>query len=174
MCIRDRRYTKQKNPLPGWHSPAQAWAQSQGQLSWYNEVERQGELTQICNLEQLESHLEKWSKGQNKQLPIGYVLSLEGADSIITLQHLESAYEKGLRAIGPAHYGPGTYAPGTGESGPLGNGATELLREMERLNIILDVTHLSDTSLDQALDTFSGTVWASPVSYTHLTLPTKA
>ena len=163
LCVATQiaRYTKQKNPLPGWHSPAQAWAQSQGQLSWYNEVERQGELTQICNLEQLESHLEKWSTSQNEQLPIGYVLSLEGADSIITLQHLELAYEKGLRAIGPAHYGPGTYAPGTGESGPLGNGAIELLRDMERLNIILDVTHLSDTSLDQALDTFSGTVWAS-------------
>ena len=163
LCVATQiaRYTKQKNPLPGWHSPAQAWAQSQGQLSWYNEVERQGELAQICNLEQLESHLEKWSTGQNEQLPIGYVLSLEGADSIITLQHLESAYEKGLRAIGPAHYGPGTYAPGTGESGPLSNGATELLREMERLNIILDVTHLSDTSLDQALDIFSGQVWAS-------------
>ena len=85
------------------------------------------------------------STGQNKQLPIGYVLSLEGADSIITLQHLESAYEKGLRAIGPAHYGPGTYAPGTGESGPLGNGATELLREMERLNIILDVKEKKDS-----------------------------
>ena len=163
LCVATQiaRYTKQKNPLPGWHSPAQAWAQTQGQLSWYNELERQGELTQICNLEQLDTHIAKWETGQNNQLPIGYVLSLEGADSMITLQHLELAYEKGLRAIGPAHYGPGTYAPGTGESGPLGSGGPDLLREMERLNIILDVTHLSDTSLDQAMDIFAGSVWAS-------------
>ena len=105
LCVATQiaRYTKQKNPLPGWHSPAQAWAQTQGQLSWYNELERQGELTQICNLEQLDTHIAKWETGQNNQLPIGYVLSLEGADSMITLQHLELAYEKGLRAIGPAH-----------------------------------------------------------------------
>ena len=27
------RYTKRNNPLPGWHSPAEAWAQTQGQLA---------------------------------------------------------------------------------------------------------------------------------------------
>ena len=163
LCVATQiaRYTKQKNPLPGWHSPAQAWAQTQGQLSWYNELERQGELTQICNLKQLEAHIAKWSTNTKEQLPIGYVLSLEGADSMVTLHHLEMAYEKGLRAIGPAHYGPGTYAPGTGTSGPLGAGGPELLQEMDSLNIILDITHLSDTSLDQAMDLFNGTVWAS-------------
>ena len=37
----------------------------------------------------------------------------------------------------------------------------ELLREMERLGIILDVTHLCDDSFRDALDRFSGVVWAS-------------
>ena len=155
------RYTKRNNPLPGWHSPAQAWAQTQGQLAWYREMEQQGELAQISNLEQLEAHLAKWESGPTESLPVGYVLSLEGADSMVTLGHLEQAYASGLRALGPAHYGPGTYAPGTGESGPLGQAGPDLLREMERLGIILDVTHLSDESLDQAMDLFSGTVWAS-------------
>ena len=155
------RYTKRNNPLPGWHSPAQAWAQTQGQLAWYREMEQQGELAQISNLEQLEAHLAKWESGPTESLPVGYVLSLEGADSMVTLGHLEQAYTSGLRALGPAHYGPGTYAPGTGESGPLGQAGPDLLREMERLGIILDVTHLSDESLDQAMDLFSGTVWAS-------------
>ena len=80
---------------------------------------------------------------------------------MVTLGHLEQAYASGLRALGPAHYGPGTYAPGTDESGPLGQAGPDLLRAMERLGIILDVTHLSDESLDQAMDLFSGTVWAS-------------
>ena len=80
---------------------------------------------------------------------------------MVTLGHLEQAYASGLRALGPAHYGPGTYAPGTDESGPLGQAGPDLLREMERLGIILDVTHLSDESLDQAMDLFGGTVWAS-------------
>ena len=155
------RYTKRHNPLPGWHSPAQAWAQTQGQLAWYREMEQQGELAQITNLEQLEAHLAKWETGPTESLPIGYLLSLEGADSMVTLGHLEQAYASGLRALGPAHYGPGTYAPGTDESGPLGQAGPDLLREMERLGIILDVTHLSDESLDQAMDLFDGTVWAS-------------
>jgi membrane dipeptidase len=37
----------------------------------------------------------------------------------------------------------------------------ELLREMDRLGMILDVTHLSDESFWEALEVFQGTVWAS-------------
>jgi len=94
-------------------------------------------------------------------LPIGYILSLEGADSIVTLRHLERSYEQGLRALGPAHYGPGTYAQGTDATGGMGQKGRELLREMERLNIILDVTHLCDDSFWEALDHFHGPIWAS-------------
>ena len=163
LCVGTQiaRYTKRNNPLPGWLSPAQAWAQTQGQLAWYREMEQQGELTQITNLEQLDAHLAKWESGPADDLPVGYILSLEGADSMVTLGHLHQAYASGLRALGPAHYGLGTYAPGTDESGPLGQAGPDLLREMDRLGIILDVTHLSDESLDQSLDLFGGTVWAS-------------
>ena len=42
--------------------------------------------------------------------------------------------------------------------GPRGH---ELLREMERLGIILDATHLCDDSFRDALDHFRGPVWAS-------------
>jgi membrane dipeptidase len=163
LCVATQiaRYTKRGNPLPGWHSSEQAWAQTQGQLAWYREMERQGEMTHIADLGQLEAHLAKWADDPSGDLPVGYILSLEGADSMVTLQHLERSYESGLRALGPAHYGPGTYAPGTGESGGLGQAGPDLLREMERLGIILDVTHLSDESLDESMDVFGGTVWAS-------------
>ena len=93
--------------------------------------------------------------------PIGYILSLEGADSIVTLRHLERAYEYGLRALGPAHYGPGVYAQGTNATGGIGAKGRELLQEMERLGIILDATHLCDDSFREALDHFRGPVWAS-------------
>jgi membrane dipeptidase len=89
------------------------------------------------------------------------VLSLEGADSIVTLAHLERAHAEGLRAVGPAHYGPGVYAQGTGASGGIGARGRELLREMERLGLILDATHLCDDSFRDALDNFRGPVWAS-------------
>jgi membrane dipeptidase len=178
------RYVKPSNQRSGWHSPEQAWAQTQGQLAWYRAMEERGEMTQIITAAALERHFALWqhptpvlveqstgekslapseasgSRAESK-LPIGYVLSLEGADSILTPAHLERAYAQGLRALGPAHYGPGTYAQGTDATGGLGARGRELLAEMQRLGIILDATHLCDDSFWEALDHFEGPVWAS-------------
>src|SRR5690606_1893823 len=146
-----------------WNSPEQAWAQTQGQLAWYRAMEEAGEMVQITHREALESHLALWNDASipNERKPVGYILSLEGADSLINLSYLEKAYAYGLRALGPAHYGDGRYAPGTGTNGPLKAAGKELLREMDRLQMILDVTHLTDEGLRQALDIFHGPVWAS-------------
>jgi membrane dipeptidase len=163
LCVATQiaRYVAADNPLPGWHSPEQAWAMTQGQLAWYRAMEERGELIQIRDREGLDRHVSRWQDGAEPDAPIGYVLSLEGADSIVTLPHLERAYANGLRAVGPAHYGPGVYAQGTNASGDLGAPGRELLREMERLGIILDVTHLCDESFHDALEHFHGPVWAS-------------
>ncbi|MDQ1086068.1 dipeptidase [Siphonobacter sp. SORGH_AS_1065] len=156
------RYVAPDNHLPGWHSPQQAWAQTQGQVSWYKAMEEEGEMTQITDWAGLEKHLALWNDGTpNDQKPVGYILSLEGADSIVTIDHVERAYNYGLRAIGPAHYGPGRYAQGTDATGFMGKAGQDLLKEMERLNIILDATHLCDDSFWEAMDHFNGPVWAS-------------
>ena len=170
------RYVAPGNRLPGWHSPEQAWAQTQGQLAWYKAMEQAGEMVQINDLNSLDKHLDLWEAGLNldssekmdlsdltstNKKPIGYILSLEGADSILSMQHLDKAYEDGLRAVGPAHYGPGRYAQGTDATGFMGEKGHELLRHMEKLNIILDATHLCDDSFWEALDHFNGAVWAS-------------
>jgi membrane dipeptidase len=158
------RHVKRSNPLPGWHSPEQAWAMTQGQLAWYREMERRCELVPITSRETLDAHLTRWgdaSRAVTDALPIGYILSLEGADSLATVAHLEHAYQSGLRAVGPAHYGPGTYAQGTDATGGIGVKGRELLAEMRRLGIILDATHLCDDSFWEALDAFDGPVWAS-------------
>jgi membrane dipeptidase len=156
------RYVAPGNLLPGWHSPEQAWAQTQGQLGWYKAMEDAGEMIQINDLTTLDQHLKLWTDSNtNEHKPIGYILGLEGADSIVTVGHLERAYQYGLRAVGPAHYGPGRYAQGTDATGFMGPKGHELLKEMERLNIILDATHLCDDSFWEALDHFNGHVWAS-------------
>jgi membrane dipeptidase len=162
--------------LPGWSSPEQAWAQTQGQLAWYREMVDAGEMVQIRTTKELDAHLKLWlnappcddgtpyiveSRKQPAKLPIGFMLSLEGADSIVSFKHLERSYESGLRALGPAHYGPGIYAHGTDASGPLPVKGKELLKEMERLGIILDVTHLCDECFWDALDCYNGPLWAS-------------
>jgi membrane dipeptidase len=163
------RYVAPDNSLPGWHSPQQAWAQTQGQLAWYKAMEEAGEMVMIKDAASLETHLALWMSNPPegaKSLkvdtrPIGYILSLEGADSIVTLDHLEIAYKNGLRALGPAHYGPGRYANGTDATGSLNSYGKELLRAMDRLHVILDATHLCDDAFWEALELFHGPVWAS-------------
>src|SRR5262245_13241455 len=119
------------SPVFGWRSQEQAWAQTQGQLAWYRAMEEAGQMTQIKDAAGLERHLKLWSNvsanvsprvtsedsrvstNAAEENPVGYILNLEGADSIVTLRNLERSYELGLRAVGPAHYGPGVYANGT-------------------------------------------------------------
>jgi membrane dipeptidase len=183
LCVATQigRYSPYFHKLPGWNSPEQAWAQTQGQLAWYRAMEEAGEMVQIRNRAQLDQHLALWlnwsvaselpvgasslplmiNNRPRKELPIGYILSLEGADSIITLKHLERSYADGLRAIGPAHYGPGRYAHGTDAEGPLTPQGRELLKEMQKLGMILDATHLCDEGFWDAMNHFDGPVWAS-------------
>lgn len=160
--IPEKPYRIEGRVLPGWHSPEQAWAQTQAQMQWYRAMEDQGELVQIKDLRSLNIHLAVWDdKGPNEQKPIGYILSLEGADSLVNIQYLERAYAYGLRAVGPAHYGPGRYANGTDANGKMNKDGLDLLNKMEELNIILDATHLCDDAFWQAMDHFQGHVWAS-------------
>ncbi|MDR2284134.1 MAG: membrane dipeptidase [Sphingobacterium sp.] len=156
------RYVKPGSTLPGWYSAEQAWAQTQGQLAWYKAMEADGHMCMIQNRQQLDQHVASWNDGtSNAEKPIGYILSLEGADSIVDISYVEKAYEYGLRAIGPAHYGPGRYANGTDAQGRLNADGVELLREMDRLGMILDATHLNDDAFWDALDRYKGPIWAS-------------
>lgn len=156
------RYVAPDNPLPGWHSPEQAWAQTQGQRAWYEVMEEEGQMKLIKDKAGLEAHLALWSDGKpNDNKPIGYVFSIEGADSFVTPAFVERAYEYGLRAVGPAHYGSGRYANGTDSSGRLNDMGQELLKRMDDLNMILDVTHLCDDAFWHALEIYKGNIWAS-------------
>jgi membrane dipeptidase len=167
LCIATQiaRYVAPGNSLPGWHAPEIAWAQTQGQLAWYRAMEDRGQMVQIADRAALAKHVALWQgearSGSGEHLPVGYILSLEGADSIVELSYLERAYASGLRAIGPAHYGPGRYSPGTGAEGGLTPAGRELVKEMRRLGIVLDVTHLTDDAFWEALVLYDGPVWAS-------------
>ena len=156
------RYVATGNSLPGWHSPEQAWAQTQGQLAWYKAMEAGGEMVMIKNKKELDEHVALWMNDKpNDKKPIGYILSLEGADSMVTLDNLHTAHAHGLRALGPAHYGLGRYANGTDATGHLNEQGIQLLKEMDSLDMILDATHLCDDAFWDAIEIFQGSVWAS-------------
>ncbi|WP_116127073.1 dipeptidase [Lewinella sp. IMCC34183] len=149
--------------LLGWKSPAQAWSDAQRQLAWYREMERQGEMAAITDHAALDRQLKQCQEsGEQADVPVGYVLALEGADSIVTLDHLHRFYDQGLRSVGPAHFGPGRYAAGTGSDGSgLTSAGRDLLREMDALGMILDLTHLTDRGFFEALELYEGPVIAS-------------
>lgn len=154
---------KDKNSsIVSWQSQQQAWAMTQAQRAWYIAMQDAGQMTFIRTRDELDRHIALWQAAtETEKLPIGFLLSLEGADSIIHPSHLERAYAHGLRAIGPAHYGEGVYAQGTGTTGGFPPQGKELLAEMENLGMILDVTHLSDACFWEALDSYTGPIWAS-------------
>ena len=163
------RYSKTGDPLntmalPGWHSPQQAYANAQCQLAWYREMETLGEMVQIASTKSLSDHVDLWKNNVTDQLkkPIGYLLALEGADSIVGLDYLYKYHEMGLRSIGISHFGQGRYAAGTHSDGSgLTSLGVELLKEMNSIKILLDLTHLTDKGFFEALDIFQGQIIAS-------------
>jgi membrane dipeptidase len=139
-----------------------ASAVGQGQLAYYRLLERRSEISIIATRSQLLEHWRAWQQGDaTPDRPVGLIVAMEGADPIVDPRQAQWWWERGLRCVGLAHYGKGHYAVGTGDAGPLTPRGLELLRELERLGMILDLTHSSDPSFFQALDAFGGAVMAS-------------
>jgi membrane dipeptidase len=108
--------------------------------------------------------MEEWSATENyESLPVGFLLGIEGTDVITWPEQVHEWYEGGMRVISIGHYGVALYGHGTGtgtEGGLLPEGPA-LLREMDSLSMILDVTHTSDTTVRQSLEIFDGPLLAS-------------
>src|SRR5207244_3509541 len=140
-----------------------AYGAACGQLAYYRAMEQAGWLRWIKDWPSLEAHLRAWNgvTPKNPNDPLGFILSMEGADPILFPDQVQEWWQAGLRIIGPAHYGLSPYAHGTDTEGGLFPQGPALLKEMEQVGMILDVTHLADQSFDEALDIYGGPVLAS-------------
>jgi membrane dipeptidase len=141
-----------------------AYAAAHGQLAYYRALEQQGVLRWIKDAPTLDAHVKAWLRADQTDgglEPLGFILSMEGADPVLSPQQLDEWWQAGLRIIGPAHYGVSPYAHGTGTEGGLFPLGPPLLDHMARVGMILDVTHLSDQCFDEALDIYEGPVLAS-------------
>ena len=166
------RSTGRQAPHIDFLSIAQAYAIAQGQLAYYHELAREGVVRLVGDAETLDRHMAEWAAWDAAASPdavadtavappLGFVISMESADSIPAPDRLSEFWDAGVRVIGPAHYGPGRYAGGTGTELGLTDIGGALLDEMARLGVILDLTHFSDQSFWQALERFDGPVLAS-------------
>ena len=161
------RSTGHKVPHMDYESPAQAYAIAQGQLAYYRALELDGHARIIEDAENLRAHVAEWGAWEEagavdgSEPPLGFVISMEGADPIREPDQLAAWWDAGLRLLGPTHYGPGRYAGGTGTELGLTELGAPLLREMMRLGMALDMTHLSDQAFWQAADIYAGPLLAS-------------
>ncbi|HEX6816864.1 MAG TPA: membrane dipeptidase [Ktedonobacterales bacterium] len=145
--------------------PAPAPAQTEDgvkQLVYYHDLARENSGIRIVRTPaELDALVTDWTAAPIlTERPVGFVLLVEGADSISKPSELYEWFNGGVRIVGLAWRGT-RYSGGTGAPGPLTPAGRALLSEMERLGVLLDVSHLAEESFFQALDHFAGRVLAS-------------
>lgn len=156
------RLAHETNRNIGYQSQQICHAMAMAHLSYYEVCERQGELAILKDWQAVEQHVARWRQAPpEEKLPLGVVISMEGADPITSPDEVPLWWERGLRLLGLAHYGVSAYAHGTGATGGLVGEARALLQAMNEVGMILDLTHLADQAFWEALEAFDGPVHAS-------------
>lgn len=125
----------------GYTNPEEARKQALWQLQQYQTWHQEGQIRLLRNRQELEQHLAQIEVDDT----LGVVLLMEGADPIKDLADLAFWVEAGVRIIGPA-WKATRYAGGTDTPGPLTTAGQDLIREMKRLDLTVDVSHLDDAA----------------------------
>ena len=137
-----------------------AYAKCMGELAYYRLMESKGVFRQVRNRTELDAHLAEWD-ADPQSTPLGYVLSMEGADGIVSPEQVSEWWDEGLRVVSLCHYGVSSYSHGTQAPGGLTERGRPMLEALEAAGIILDVSHLAEQAFWEALDAFSGPVLAT-------------
>jgi membrane dipeptidase len=122
----------------------------------------QDKATLLNLLSDWKSYRDPGEAGQSKehQNAVGLVILMEGDEGIRETAELESWWNDGLRIIGPA--GCGTrFCGGTREPGPLTKQGYSQLERMAEFGYTLDLSHIDEKALLQALDYYPGQIIAS-------------
>jgi len=106
--------------------------------------------------EEAPEHSAKMASGRR----VGLVLLMEGAEGVRDPGELEEWWALGLRIIGPAWAGT-RFCGGTREPGPLTKEGFALLESMASFGFILDVSHMDEAAVLQALDSYPQAIIAS-------------
>ena len=154
---------RQEQPINhafGRTTPEACYAIASAHLAYYHGMTKSGWMRPITDRQQLTDHLSELANASEKT-PFGYLLSMECADAVLDPDAIYEWYDKGLRAIGITHYGVNRYGGGTRSEVGLTIDAIPLLRNIEQLGMVLDLTHLSDVAFWQVAERFSGRMIAS-------------
>jgi membrane dipeptidase len=134
----------------------------QASLDYYLRLEGEhpDKFRRICTQADLEQHLGEWEGEQLDEPKVGLVILMEGADGVRDPMELPEWFDAGVRILGPAWSGT-RYAGGTGEPGPLTDDGRALLAVMADLGMILDVSHMAEEGVLEAIDRYDGALIAS-------------
>jgi len=171
---------RQEQPIDhsfGWTTPQTCYAMAHAHLAYYRAMERAGYLRMLRTKSDLRAHWKQYTHQEASQeerfvtsasrpldaqhTPLGFILTMEGADPVLTPDTIYEFHAAGLRALGLTHYGTNRYGGGTRSEVGLSLDALDLLKHCEKLGITIDVTHLSDVAFWQVVERFGGKIHAS-------------
>ena len=123
----------------------------------FSMIHKKEDLTNLLNV--WESNLQEndADESQASDNPVGLVILMEGAECIGDFAELESWWSDGVRIIGPA-WSSTRFCGGTNEPGPLTKEGYALLERMAEFGFTLDLSHMDEKALLQALDFYPGQI----------------
>jgi membrane dipeptidase len=108
----------------------------------------------------VEDHVPPQERPDPPGRPVGIVMLMEGAEGVTHPGELEEWHQLGVRIIGPAWAGT-RFCGGTRQPGPLTRDGYALLEAMGSLDFCLDISHMDEKAVMQALDFYPGAIIAS-------------
>ncbi len=145
-----------------YRNTTEAHASYQAQLDVYHRMVEQhpDKFRLIQSRPDLAETLAAWEK-PDAAPPVGLVVLMENAEGVREPAELEMWWARGVRLIGPAWAGT-RFCGGTGEPGPLTKEGYALLDVMAHFGFTLDLSHMDERAVLQALDHYPG-----PIAATH-------
>ncbi len=121
------------------------------QLEWYEQMEEAGELSIVRRSTDLEV------EGSSPKV----VILMEGADPIRNPDRVSWWHSRGVRLVGLSWSYGSRYSGGNAKPGGLTSAGRELVAALDEHGMAHDVSHLSDESFEDLLETAKGRVMAS-------------
>lgn len=149
---------------PGYPNAESAHQLALAQLNIYQQwAEQHPQITVITHRHHLNQVIASWDAHRADDIDrrlIGLVILIENADVIRQPNEVAFWFAQGVRIIGPAWHS-NRYTGSSLDPGPLTDQGRELLAAMDRHGMILDVSHMADEAIEEALDRYQGAVVAT-------------
>jgi membrane dipeptidase len=88
---------------------------------------------------------------------------MEGCEPLSSVAELEAFHKRGVRVVGLTWNAKNRWAAGCGAKGGVTQDGAELVKEIDRLGMVHDASHLSEEAIDDLLAMARGSVIASHV-----------